>query len=75
MAFNVAVDTVLGFIPFLGDIFDIGWKANLRNVQLLRAHADNPHRAKQGDWFFTFLLLAGVLAIFLGLGWLVSLLF
>ena len=33
---NVAVEAIVGAIPILGDIFDIGWKANIRNVALLR---------------------------------------
>lgn len=35
MLFNVAVDAVLGLVPLLGDLFDVGWKANLRNVRLI----------------------------------------
>lgn len=35
---NVAVETVVGAIPILGDLFDIAWKANVRNLALLRAH-------------------------------------
>lgn len=37
---NVAIETVVGAIPILGDIFDIAWKANVRNVALLRTHRD-----------------------------------
>lgn len=32
---NVALDTVVGTIPLLGDVFDIAWKANLRNARLI----------------------------------------
>ncbi len=38
MSGNVAIETVVGAVPILGDIFDIAWKANVRNVALLRAH-------------------------------------
>jgi hypothetical protein len=34
MLVNVAVDTGVGSIPVLGDLFDAGWKANTRNVAL-----------------------------------------
>ncbi len=40
MAVNSAIDYVIGTIPFLGDIFDIGFKANRKNVALLRRHFD-----------------------------------
>lgn len=32
---NVVLDWVIGSIPLLGDIFDIGFKANTRNVGIL----------------------------------------
>ena len=38
MSGNVAVETLIGAVPILGDIFDIAWKANIRNLALLRAH-------------------------------------
>lgn len=41
MLFNVAVDTVVGSVPVVGDLFDVFWKANRRNVDLFeRAVAD-----------------------------------
>lgn len=33
---NVGVDTVIGAIPVAGDLFDFAYKANRRNVELLR---------------------------------------
>src|SRR5688572_25445545 len=36
MALNVLLDTVIGAIPVLGDLFDFGWKANARNLALIR---------------------------------------
>jgi hypothetical protein len=39
---NVAVDAVAGAVPLLGDLFDVGWKANLRNVALLDRWIDQP---------------------------------
>ncbi len=41
MATNTAIDTVVGSIPVLGDIFDVGFKSNRRNVRLLREHIDS----------------------------------
>jgi hypothetical protein len=38
MVGNVALETVVGAVPIVGDIFDIVWKANIRNVALLRGH-------------------------------------
>ena len=38
MAANVLIDIAVGAIPLLGDLFDIGFKANTRNIQLLEAY-------------------------------------
>jgi hypothetical protein len=38
MAGNVALDGVIGVVPLFGDLFDVMWRANRRNVNLLRAH-------------------------------------
>ncbi len=35
MLANVAIETIIGTIPILGDAFDIAWKANRRNYALL----------------------------------------
>jgi phosphatidate phosphatase APP1 len=33
------IDFGLGSIPLAGDIFDVGWKANRRDMRLLRRYA------------------------------------
>jgi hypothetical protein len=38
MLVNVALDGVVGAVPFLGDAFDVMWRANRRNMALLRNH-------------------------------------
>ncbi len=38
MAANLGIDWLVGSIPVLGDVFDVGFKANWRNVDLLRRH-------------------------------------
>lgn len=37
---NAAIDWGIGLVPLAGDIFDIGWKANVKNVALLKAHLE-----------------------------------
>jgi hypothetical protein len=44
MVGNVVADTALGAIPVAGDLFDAYWKANLRNIEILRAHLGAPPR-------------------------------
>lgn len=38
MMFNYIVDAVFGVVPILGDLFDFGYKANRRNVEMLKAY-------------------------------------
>jgi hypothetical protein len=35
MAANVAIKGVAGAVPFIGDLFDVGFRANRRNVKIL----------------------------------------
>jgi hypothetical protein len=35
MLANIAIDTVVGAVPLVGDLFDAGWKSNNRNVALM----------------------------------------
>ena len=37
---NVALDTVVGSVPIVGSLFDVFFKANNRNVRLLRRHLE-----------------------------------
>ena len=41
---NVALDTVVGAVPLVGDLFDIVWKSNLRNMAILDEHFGTPPR-------------------------------
>ena len=38
MIANTAIDTVVGLVPFAGDAFDVAFRANKKNVALLKAH-------------------------------------
>ncbi|MGU3536340.1 DUF4112 domain-containing protein [Methylobacterium sp. A54F] len=40
MAMNVAFDGLVGAVPLAGDLFDAAFKANRRNVRLLRRHLE-----------------------------------
>lgn len=47
MLVNIGVDTVVGAVPFLGDLFDLGWKANRRNLRLLEQYLERPAATKR----------------------------
>ncbi len=40
MMSNVLVESIVGVIPFLGDLFDVAFRANERNVRLLQKQLD-----------------------------------
>ena len=42
MILNLGVDTLVGSVPLLGDLFDVGFRANLRNAALLERHIADP---------------------------------
>jgi hypothetical protein len=73
MVLNVAVDTVVGAVPVLGDVFDIFFKENVDNVALILRYRDptRPPRSAIGIWlaaagialFFIALFLATLLAV------------
>ena len=48
MSINLGIDFTVGLIPVFGDIFDMGWKANKRNVKLIE---NNINKTKENDSF------------------------
>jgi hypothetical protein len=67
IAANIALDACIGAIPVLGDVYDVAWKANLRNLALLERHQAVPGRAQRADRTFVVLLFAAVAVLFAGL--------
>lgn len=64
MMSNVAIDSVLGSVPLLGDIFDVAWKSNRRNFALLQKYGSGQRRRQTlRDTLFLIGLLAAVLAL------------
>jgi hypothetical protein len=60
MVANVAVDGVTGLVPFLGDLFDVAYKANTRNVQIFREAVRGRYQPVQDSSF-----AVGVAVVFL----------
>lgn len=38
MVLNVLIDTVFGSVPVIGDIFDVAYKSNIKNLKLMQEH-------------------------------------
>jgi hypothetical protein len=62
MVLNVLIDAGVGAIPVVGDVFDVGWKANAWNLALLERHAIPGRRPTSGDYLFVTLCAGVVLA-------------
>ncbi len=63
MVINAAIDFLIGFVPVVGDLFDFGWKANVRNLALLERYAHPESKATRGDWIFVLAILGVLFAV------------
>lgn len=65
MVFNILLETVVGTIPLIGDLFDVGWKANAKNLRLLESHLQDPTRSQAADqrFFIVVVLALGILIV------------
>jgi hypothetical protein len=59
MLLNLAIDALMGVVPLLGDIADVAYQANQRNVKLLEQRATTG-RATARDW----LMVVGAALLF-----------
>ncbi len=75
MLANSAIDLAVGSIPIAGDAFDLWFKANTRNLGLMRRHLEQPDLSTRNEWL-VLLGLIGAVALILGfIGWLLVSLF
>jgi hypothetical protein len=74
MVLNIVIDSLVGSIPILGDIFDVAFKANQRNLALMQQHyVEGRHRG--GAWKVIVPVLLVLLVVIGGLAWLAYKLF
>jgi hypothetical protein len=66
MGWNVAIDTLVGEVPILGDLFDIGFKANIRNLALLDGYLQRPAEVRRSSRRFVALLVLGLVVMTAG---------
>jgi hypothetical protein len=68
MMLNILIDLVAGVVPFVGDLFDVAWRSNTLNLELLERHERPGVRPSSGDWavvILAFVVIGGVLALVL----------
>jgi Domain of unknown function (DUF4112) len=67
---NITLDATVGSIPILGDLFDLHFKANRRNVALLKQYYienPNPPAAKRSFFIIAILFLFVLIGILIGM--------
>ena len=80
MTLNIILDSTIGAIPIIGNIFDFAYKANSRNIKLLKEHyEEGKHQGSAKGiiaWIAIVLLLSLVLVVYVlwsVLSWLIDL--
>jgi len=68
MTLNILIDALFGSIPFLGDIFDIAFKANMRNMRLMQEHYEEG-RHRGSAWKVIIPVLVILFLIIIGIIW------
>jgi hypothetical protein len=59
MLLNIAIDTLGGLVPVVGDAFDLFWRSNYRNLELLERHQNELEpRARASDYLWVGLAVA-----------------
>jgi hypothetical protein len=66
MVLNLLVDLGIGAIPLLGDVYDLFFRSNTRNLELFRRHALDPDASTRGERAF----FGGLLLLLVGILWL-----
>ncbi|MEB3295320.1 MAG: DUF4112 domain-containing protein [Synechococcales bacterium] len=73
MVWNLIFDGLVGMVPMLGDLLDVGWKANTRNLRLLESHIIQGTLQRKADRKFMFLLVLTLGLIIVGFAALITL--
>ncbi len=63
MLLNVVIDVGVGAVPVVGDVADVFWKSNSKNMVLLERHSDEVRPASWGDWLFVSAIVTAVIAV------------
>ena len=64
MVGNILIDSFAGTIPVVGDLFDVGWKANVKNLELLEKHLDVAQSHQSNRLFIFGLIILLTIIVF-----------
>ena len=65
MLLNIVLDATIGSIPIIGHVFDFYYKANNRNINLLRKHYYEDKYQGSGNWIIALVALFLISFLFL----------
>lgn len=69
MTLNIILDSTIGAIPILGNIFDFAYKSNTRNIKLLKEHYEDGKHQGSGKgiiaWIIIILILSFALIVYI----------
>ena len=68
MVANIAIDTAIGTIPVLGDLFDFAWKSNTKNAELLERYTQQPETVTTRSRTLGVLVVVVIMLVLIGLG-------
>ncbi len=68
MTFNILIDAIVGSIPIIGDLFDVAFKANMRNMRLMQQHYEEG-RHRGSAWKFIVPVLIVVFLVIIAIIW------
>ncbi len=70
MGLNIGLDWAVGSLPLVGDAFDMWWKSNNRNIELIRERAavsaEEARAGRASDWLFVGLICLFLIALLVG---------
>ena len=65
MGLNILLDVASGTVPIVGDLVDVAWKSNARNVALLEQHIESPRQSGRVDKIFAVVLIVALVVLIL----------
>lgn len=75
----ILLDVLIGSIPVIGEIFDVYWKANVQNSEILEELERNPQKTVSESRLWIWVVVAQFIAVIIGLllllAWLIAELF
>jgi hypothetical protein len=79
MGVNIIIDTIVGAVPFLGDLFDFVWTANRKNMELIERHLSSPRKTEARSGLFmvgvSIAIVVLMIAVFYVVKWLAAIIY